>query len=183
MNPTLRLAAACAAALALPSFAFAIEPLNMKAGLWEVTQTMTTSGAPIYVEAMPPAQRSIYAEAWKKEVGKPKTDVDEECLTAEDIKQAKVFQDESSEGKQCKQTVTKQTTTAWIASSECKDAKTTNLIQLDYSAPTPDKFTGTVKSTTTSPNGKTIIEIKLAGKWIGASCPVEDEEESDDAQE
>jgi hypothetical protein len=174
--------AACAA-LALPCIAAAVEPLNMRAGLWEVTQTMTTSGAPIYVEGMPPAQRSIYAEVWKKEVGKPKTEVDEECLTAEDIKQAKVFQDESSEGKQCKQVVTKQTATAWIASSECKDAKTTNLIQLDYAAPSPDKFTGTVKSTTTSPNGKTIIEIKLAGKWIGASCPAEDEEESDDAEE
>jgi hypothetical protein len=181
VHSTLRIAAC--AALAFPCIASAVEPLNMKAGLWEVTQTMTTSGAPLYIEAMPPAQRSIYAEAWKKDVGKPQTDVEKECLTAEDIKSAKVFQDESAEGKQCKQTVTKQSPTAWIASSECKDAKTTNLIQLDYAAPSPDKFTGVVKSTTTSPNGKTIIEIKLAGKWIGASCPAEDEEESDDAEE
>jgi hypothetical protein len=155
----------------------------MKPGLWEVTQTMTTSGAPLYVEAMPPAQRAIYAEAWKKEVGKPQTDVQEECLTAAEIRDAEVFQSDAEEGKQCKQTVTKQSSTAWVASSECKDSKTTNLIQLDYAAPSPDKFTGTVKSTTTSPNGKTIIEIKLAGKWIGASCPAEDEEESDDAEE
>lgn len=155
----------------------------MRPGLWEVTQTMTTSGAPLYVEAMSPAQRAMYAEAWKKEVGKSTTGVENECLTAEEIREARVFESAAEEGKQCKQTVTKQSSTAWVASSECKDSKTTNLIQLDYAAPSPDRFTGTVKSTSTSPNGKTIIEIKLAGKWIGASCPAEDEEDSDDAEE
>jgi len=175
--------AACAAVLALPCIANAVEPLNMRPGLWEVTQTMTTSGAPLYIEGMPPAGRAAYAEAWKKDVGKPQSSVDRECLTAEDIKQAKVFENSSTEGKQCKQTVTTQSSTAWVASSECKDPKTTNLIQLDYSAPSPDRFTGVVKSTTTSPNGKTVIEIKLAGKWVAASCPVEDEDEDSGDEE
>lgn len=181
MHLTLR-TAACAA-IVLPCVAAAVEPLNMKPGLWEVTQTMTTSGAPLYIEGMPPAGRAAYAEAWKKDVGRPQTEVQEECLTAKDIREARVFQNSPTEGKQCKQTVTKQSSTAWVASSECTDPKTTNLIELDYAAPSPERFTGTVKSTTTSPNGKTIIEIRLAGKWIGASCPAGDDEDGDDSDE
>jgi hypothetical protein len=46
-------------------------------------------------------------------------------------------------------------------------------------APSPDHFTGTVKSTSTSPNGKTVIEIKTSGKWVAASCPNEDSNSTD----
>jgi hypothetical protein len=168
-----------AAALALPCASFAVEPLNIKPGLWEVTQTMTMSGAPMYVEGMPEAGRANYAKQWAQQAGKPKTDVDQECITAKEIKEAKVFEHGSDESKQCKQTVSKQSSTAWVASSECKDAKTTNVVQLDYAAPSPERFSGTVKSTTDSPNGKTIIELKLDGKWKAASCPAEEEEEEE----
>jgi hypothetical protein len=173
--------AACAA-LALPCVSSAAEPLNIRPGLWDVTQTMTTSGAPLYIEGMNAAARASYAKSWEKDVGKPQTDTDKQCITAKDIKDASVFQNRSQEGQQCKQTVSKQTATAWVASSECKDAKTTNVIQLDYAAPSPDRFTGSMKSTMTTPNGKTVIDMKMSGKWVGASCP-DEEEESDEGEE
>jgi hypothetical protein len=176
---TIRIAAC--AAVALPCISFAAEPLNIRPGLWDVTQTMTTSGAPLYVEGMSPAARANYAKSWEKDVGKPQTDTDKQCITAKDIKDTTLFKDQGQEGKQCKQTVSKQTATAWVASSECKDEKTANLTQLDYAAPSPDRFTGSMKSTMTTPNGKTVIDIRMAGKWIGANCP--DEEESDENEE
>jgi uncharacterized protein DUF3617 len=159
---------------AISSTTFAAEPINIKPGLWDVTQTMTMSGAPLYVPSMNAASRAEYAKSWEKTANKPTTDQDQQCITAKDIKEARVFQDRGTEGKQCKQTVKKQTSTAWSASSDCKDDKTTNLLELDYTAPSPERFTGTMKSTLTSPNGKTIIDMKMSGKWIGASCPDED---------
>jgi hypothetical protein len=171
--------AAVGATMLLLSDARAAEPINIKPGLWEVTQTMTMSGAPLYVEGMSAASRAEYARSWEKTAGKPETDHDKQCITASDIKEAHLFQNRSSEGQQCKQSVKKQTATAWSASSECKDAKTTNLLELDYSAPSPDHFTGTMKSTVTSPNGKTVIDLRMSGKWIGASCPADDAESED----
>jgi Protein of unknown function (DUF3617) len=165
-----------AVATAISSTAFAAEPINIKPGLWDVTQTMTMSGAPLYVPGMNAASRAEYAKSWEKTANKPTTDQDQQCITAKDIKEARVFQDRSTEGKQCKHTVKKQTSTAWSASSDCKDDKTANLLEVDYAAPSPDRFTGTMKSTLTSPNGKTIIDMKMSGKWVGASCPDEDAE-------
>jgi hypothetical protein len=166
----------------LLSDARAAEPINIKPGLWEVTHTMTMSGAPLYVEGMSAAARADYARSWEKTAGKPETDHDKQCITARDIKEARLFQNRVSDGQQCKQSVKKQTSTAWNASSECKDAKTTNLLELDYTAPSPDHFTGTMKSTVTSPNGKTVIDLRMSGKWVGASCPAE-HAESEDAED
>jgi hypothetical protein len=183
LHLTIRIAA-CAAAIALSPLASAAEPLNIRPGLWEVTQTMTMSGAPLYVEGMPAAGQAEYAKSWAKDAGKPQTETDKQCITEKDVKDAKMFENAGQTGKQCKLTTSKQTATAWVASSECKDAKTTNLIQLDYAAPAPERFTGSMKSTMTSPNGKTIIDMKMSGKWVGASCPDEDgDEEEEDAAE
>jgi hypothetical protein len=177
--------AACAV-VAIPVVSAAAESLNVRPGLWDFTQTMTTSGAPIYIEMMTPAQRAEYAKSWAKDVGKAHTDTDQQCITAQDIKEAKLFQAETQAGKQCTQKVVKESKTAWSGTSDCKDAKTATHTQIDYTAPTPDRFTGTVKASTTSPNGTTVFEFKFSGKWVGASCPNEDEtsdESAEDAEE
>jgi Protein of unknown function (DUF3617) len=171
---------AAVGAAALLSDVHAAEPLNIKPGLWEFTQTMTMSGAPLYVEGMTAASRAEYAKSWEKTAGKPDTSHDKDCITAKEIKEAHLFfQDRHNEGQQCKPPVTKQTATAWSVTSECKDAKTTNLIEFNYTAPSPDRLTGVMKSTLTSPNGKTVIDIKMSAKWVGASCPAEDKESDD----
>jgi hypothetical protein len=164
------------------SSVLAAEPINIKPGLWDTTQTMTMSGAPLWVEGMNAAQRAEYAKSWAKTANKPETEHDKQCITAKDIKEAHLFQDQSTEGKQCTQTVKSQTSTAWRASSECKDKNTTNVLEIDYTAPVPDRFTGSMKSTLTSPNGKTVIDVRMSGKWIGASCPKEDDDSSDEEE-
>lgn len=179
----LTLVVAAAGAATAFSNAFAAEPMNIKPGLWDVTQTMTMSGAPLFVEGMNAASRAEYAKSWEKTANKPTTDQDQQCITAKDIKDARLFQNRSTKGQQCKDTVKKQTSTAWSATSDCKDAKTSNLLEIDYTAPSPDRFSGTVKSSMTSPNGKTVIEIKMSGKWVGASCPKEDTDSEGDGDE
>jgi hypothetical protein len=168
---------AATVSVAALSIAFAAEPLNIKPGLWEMTTTMTMSGAPLYVEGMNAASRAEYAKSWKEGLGKPETSKEKQCITAKDIKEADLFQDQTSAGKECKRTAARQTSTEWSMSSECKDAHTTNVIQFAYTAPSPDRFVGTMKSTLTSPNGKTVMEAKTTARWVGASCPKEDEDD------
>jgi uncharacterized protein DUF3617 len=163
--------------------AIAAETLDVKPGYWDFSQTMTASGAPIYVEAMTPAQRAEYAKSWAQDAGKPNTSNEKQCITAKDVKEATLFKDQSQEGKQCKQTVGKATKTAWSASVDCKDGKSTTHTQADYTAPSSDKLSGAVKSSTTSPNGVTVIEFKFSGKWIAAACPAEDSAEPEESEE
>ena len=59
------------------------------------------------------------------------------------------------------------------------DAKTTNPLELDYTAPSPDRFAGTMRSTVTSSHGKTVIDLKMSGTWLGARCPADDAERED----
>lgn len=172
------LIAAMAAITGIPA-TFAAEPLDIKPGLWDVEITMTYSGAPIYIEAMNDAQRASYAKSWATTVGKPETSRDQQCITAKDIQETAMFQG-LADDKQCKKNVSKQTAKAWVATMDCKDAKTTTHVDLDYAAASPTQFAGTMKSTATTPNGKTVADLKMTGKWAAAACPAEDEEEPED---
>lgn len=169
--------------MACPLASFAAETLDVKPGEWEFSQTMTASGAPIYIESMTPAQRAAYAKSWEAGAGKPNSSVEKQCITAKDVKESMLFKDQSQEVKQCKQSVGRSTKTAWSATVDCKDGKSTTHTQADYNAPSPQKLSGAVKSSTTSPNGVTVIEFKFTGKWIGAICPDQDAEESSDSDE
>jgi hypothetical protein len=167
--------------IALPVASFAADTLDVKPGEWEFSQTMMSSGAPIYIEAMTPAQRAAYAKSWAQGAGKPNSSVEKQCITAEDVKDSMLFKDQSQEGKQCKQNVARSTKTAWSATVDCKDGKSSTHTQADYSAPSPQKLSGVVKSSTTSPNGVTVIDFKFTGKWIGAVCSDKDAKESADS--
>ncbi len=148
---------------------------------WEFTQTMTASGAPIYIDAFTPAQRAEYAKSWAKDAGKPNTSHDKQCILGEgDQGKATLFGDLEDKDKECKEISGKATSTSWAAVVECKDAKTTTRTQVDYTAPSPDRLNGILKSTTTSPNGTTVLDFKFNGKWIGAAC--EDDDEASDSR-
>jgi hypothetical protein len=175
-------ASSVAVFIACPLASFAAETLDVKPGEWEFSQTMTASGAPIYVEAMTPAQRAAYAKSWEKEAGKPNSSVEKQCITAKDVKDSMLFKDQAQEGKQCKQNVGRSTKTAWSAIVDCKDGKSSTHTQADYNAPSPQKLSGAVKSSTTSPNGVTVIEFKFTGRWIGAMCSAQDSAESSEPE-
>jgi hypothetical protein len=182
-NPQLATSAALVFCAALPCVSSAADTLDVKVGEWQFTQTMTMSGAPIYIEAMTPAQRAAYAKAWQQDVGKPNTSSDNECISAKDVKEATLFGNQAEEGKQCTKKVSKATKTAWSATVDCKDAKTSTHTQADYTAPSPDRLTGLLKSSTTSPNGTTVMEFKFSGKWVGAVCTDGDDEDTGDESE
>lgn len=173
----------CAAALAIA--ASAAEPFNIRPGLWKMSTTLTTGGAPLYIQGMPEAGRAEYARSWARDVGKPATDQEDECVTEKDIRRD-LLKDLRDQTKSCKEVIARQTASALVATVECKDANSTTRTEIDYSAESPTSLKGTLKSTIQSPNGTTTMHIALAGKWVAASCPadlVEEEAESEEEEE
>lgn len=167
------------AALVGGSVAIAAEPLDIKPGLWDIDMSMTYTGAPLYIEAMTDAQRASYAKSWATTVGKTETSRDQQCITAKDVQDMALFKGVADD-KQCKNDITKQTSKALVATMDCKDAKTTTHIDVDYAAASPTQFASIIKSTMSTPNGKTTANLKINGKWAAAACPDEAEEASDD---
>jgi hypothetical protein len=179
---TLRILLPAAALVA--AVAFAAQPMNIRPGNWTVTTTMTMGGAPLYVEGMPAAGRAEYAKTWATQVGKPISQTDEECITEKEVREMDVFKDMQRDAKSCKTTITRQTATAVAGTMECTDAKTSTRTVVDYTATSPTTFRGSFKSTTTSPNGTTTMDLAMSGKWLAASCPAgDDDEDSDDSSE
>lgn len=177
---SIRILALCAIAATV---AVAAEPLNIRPGHWSVTTSMTAGGAPLYIESMPAASRADYAQQWAKDVGKTTTDTDDECLTEKKIRDTDFFRDMRDEAKSCKQSISKQTSSAIAGTLECKDAKTSTKTELNYTADSPTSFKGSLKSTMTSPNGVTTMTFVMSGKWVAASCPAGEEDEEEDAGE
>lgn len=174
--------AACAALIA-PVIEAAAEPLDIRPGLWDMTKTLTVSGAPPYVEGL--SVNSEYAAMWKKSVGKPETERDYDCLTKEDIDGSQLFEDMQKQGMQCERTTKTQSARTWVVTVECQGNKQTTRMQLDVTSASSDRMKGSIKSTTTSPNGVTVMDIKVEGRWVAESCeaPEEDAEEGEETSD
>lgn len=174
--------AACAALFA-PIVGSASESLDIRPGVWDMTKTMTVSGAPPYVEGL--SMNSEYAAMWQQSVGKPTTERDYDCLTKEDIDGSQLFADMQKQDMECTRKVTKQSARAWVVTVECKGAKQTSVMQLDVASSSPERMKGSIKSTTTSPNGVTVMDIQVDGQWVAESCEEPDEfaEEQDSLED
>lgn len=173
-----------ASALLAATCVLAADAFNIRPGLWNMTTTMTMAGAPLYIDGMPESARSEYAKQWAGTANKPITDTDDNCITAEDLRKANLFEDMTKGREQsCKPTITKQTATAMAGVLECKDAKTTTRTEMEYTAASPTTFKGKMKSTITSPNGTTTMSVDMTGKWVAASCPKDDESEDTDSED
>jgi hypothetical protein len=172
MTP-LRIAALCAVAATV---AVAAEPLNIRPGQWKISTALTPAGAPLYIEGLPATAGSDYAKQWAKDAGKTQTNVDEDCITEKDIHDIDFFKDMKDGSQSCRESLVKQTSTAIVATLDCKDAKTTTRTELNYQADSPTSFRGTLKSTVTSPNGVTTMTATIDAKWVAASCPKGDDQ-------
>jgi hypothetical protein len=174
------IAASCLVAALVAGTAVAAEPMNIRPGLWSTRSTTVMSGAPIYVEGMPAANRAEYEKQWAATVNRPLTNEDDEdCITEKDIRQAAML-DSLRKGENCKLTVSKQTSTALAGVAECSEGKTSTRTQFDYRANSPTAFSAEIKTAVTSPNGVTNMNITMGGKWLAASCPAGDDDDYED---
>lgn len=113
---------------------------DMREGEWEMTMTMEMPGLPF---AMPPIKNTV-------------------CLTKEEMVPQKA---EAGQNCAMKEQKTVGNTVSWVM--ECKDENGTMHSEgkITYQG---DSFSGTINSTTTSPDGTMPINQKISGRRLGA---------------
>lgn len=161
--------ALCAASLALlPLLPAQADPMNLKLGLWESTQTTQMSGSPIpeaALQKMTPEQRARVEAAMKKrEAMGPRTHVIRSCLTQEKLERPFVRNEDEDPG-HCRRTVVTATRTVHEYRFQCSTPEErTGVMRLE--AQSSERVTGTLKMK--SAHGS--VSMQLDGHWVAASC-------------
>jgi hypothetical protein len=149
-------------------------PLNVKAGLWEITQTTTLSGTPPVSQQMldrlPPDQRARYEERMKAR-GTPeaKTVTRKHCVTKEELEKGIAFNDDE---KRCLRTVLHSSHDKMEVRLQCVEEggkKHNGIYRLEASD--PDNVKGTVQGMSAGGGGVLYINSTLTAKWVSESCP------------
>ena len=156
------------------------QPLNVKTGLWQVTEVSTIGGAPpitpdmqARIDKMTPEQRAR-AEAMMKSRfgGTPHTTQYRKCVTAKDLN-ANPFV--NGPGEKCSWTVVSSTGSDMEArGTACEAGKEQGMetdVEIKLHVVDPEDVKATVQGKATG-NGSTVnIDNSLTGKWIAATCP------------
>lgn len=166
---TLMLLASATLLLALPRPA-AAQKIDVKLGLWEMTSTVQTSGAPpMDTSKMTPEQQAQMAAAMegaKKAMGRPHTV--KSCLTKEKLSKG-LFQEKQDNS--CKHTVLTDTSTELGVKFVCGGSGgETTTGEWHFQAMTPESVKGTGQMTM-GRGGQTMnATSSMTAKWIGESC-------------
>lgn len=158
-------------ATTLPALAADNTPLNVKAGLWEVTSDGSQSGAPpIPPEALArlsPEQRAQFEAAMRQSAG-PHHQVSKRCVTQADI--AKSFEKMGQmDGGRCTQNVSSSTATLRAGTFSCtgrENASGTYRIEARSRESVIANWNATISN-----GGKEMkITNTAQGKWLSADC-------------
>jgi hypothetical protein len=143
--------------------------LNVKMGLWEITATTDIGGQMPGMDTskMTPQQKAQMEAAMKGMMGAHPT-VTKTCMTQEKFDKSD-FMMTDQPGMTCKQTFSKNTSTALDGTVTCTGTRSmTGQMHIEASSPT--SITSTMKSST-SEQGKTMtVNMNMTGKWLGAAC-------------
>ena len=155
MKTRILLSLTVAAGVAAAAVLYA-ETMNVKTGLWEVTSTTQTTGAPPVDLSNVPPERRAQIEAMMKERfgGEPKTEVKKECITKEKLEKD-LFGDDDMKG-ECTRTSVTATATVHEVKFECagNGGKSTGDIRIE--AQSTERATGTA-NVNVAMNGKTMV--------------------------
>lgn len=145
---------------------------NLKPGLWELTMTSESSGAPPIPDAMmsrlTPEQRARIQAAMQSRMNHPTQHTYKRCLTREEIDNP-FKPDKQNESEKCVPTVLSKTASSEDVKVVCTGDVTSSIIYR-WQAPTPESMTGTMDST--AGGGEHVMKTNghMSGKWIGADC-------------
>jgi len=148
-----------------------VQPLNIKAGLWEVTVISTVSGRPPIppevLARMTPEQKAKFEAAMKGMASDtPKTRAYKNCVTKEQLNQDPF----SDEGRNCTRTVLKATGSMMEIREVCEreGAKSDMTIQLE--APNSENVKGSGHVTEAGGSNSMNVSTTFTAKWLGAVC-------------
>jgi Protein of unknown function (DUF3617) len=160
MRKTLSVAVICLLASVVFAAAGKFQPLNVKTGLWQVTETITWTGLPPQMAAMMKAA--------------PQTRTYKSCVTAKDLTTNPWA---SGSDDKCHWTVLNSTATDMeVRGTSCdlgKDYGMTADVHGKIHVLDSENGTGTMAVALTG-NGQTMNgHASYTGKWIGATCPAD----------
>ena len=147
-------------------------PLNVKAGLWEVTMTSTISGLPpipaATLDKLTPEQRATIEERMKampSQAGKPSTY--KNCLTQDDLNKGFSL---DRNPKSCKYTILSSTKTELAMHMDCTDKDMAMQGQGRFEVIDSGDVKGHFQGSATG-NGRTMnSEATYRAKWISPVC-------------
>jgi hypothetical protein len=158
--------------LIFPGYA-AAATLNLKTGLWEMTTTGQTSGAPPIPEnilaQMTPERRAKFDAAMAANASRASAPhVSKQCITEKSLQRG-IKEDDSKDGRPCTQTVVSSSASVMDVRQECTGQERMSG-HFRFEAVSPEAMTGTIDMTVT--NGARTMTIKrvMHGKWLGADC-------------
>jgi hypothetical protein len=153
----------------LTAVAFAQAPaLNVKMGLWEMTATTNVGGEMpgIDTSKMTPEQKKRMEATMKNAMGEHNT-VMKDCMTKEKFNESNFMS--SGRDDKCKQVLTTNTATVLEGTVTCTGERAMSG-EMHVQAPTPTAFTATMKMNAVQGGRTMVVDMKMAGKWLGADC-------------
>jgi Protein of unknown function (DUF3617) len=160
------------AALAAASVHAAATKFDVKPGLWEVTSTGTTTGAPpipeSMLEQMSPEQRARFEAAMKQAMAHanaPRTF--KSCVTEKQLEEGPDFADQND--KSCTQTVLKRSARAMEVRVQCTGERAVSGV-FSYQASSREAFSGMMDMTVSEGSRSMESKRSVSGKWLGSDC-------------
>jgi hypothetical protein len=149
------------------------QALDVKLGLWEVTTTSNSTGAPpvdFDKLNLTPEQRARAEAALKaSQSASQRPRVQKYCVTKEKLDNVSLFQDSQESAKNCKQTVVSSSRTVRDLKFECAgDRQTTGEVRFDVLA--SDSVKASVKMNVILPAGPMTVNSASMAKWVSADC-------------
>ena len=146
--------------------------LDVKTGLWEITSTGATTGAPpIPPEAlaqMTPEQRAKMESAMQAAISRNnQPHVSKSCITQKQLEKAPNFAEQHD--KSCKQTIVTRTSSVVETRIECSGPQKMSGT-FRFQAVSRETIRGEVSMVLSSGGNAMTSKHTLDGKWLGADC-------------
>jgi hypothetical protein len=144
--------------------------LNVKVGLWEVTNTGQATGAPPVDTSTMPPERAARMEAAMKaamaNAAKPRSF--KRCITKEKLEKDP-FQ-EREEANMCKRTYLTRTSSVFAFKEECATEGGKTTAEGRFEVVDSENMKGTVETVINRAGREMTMNNQLTGKFISASC-------------
>lgn len=156
---------------AIPTWSQNVPP-RINPGLWEETITLTSRGSlsmpDSVLSQLTPEQRAR-VEARLKASAQPstRTSTEQQCVTAKDIEEMRVFNKPDAS---CKEVIRSSTGTQFDGQWQCGRDGISGTGAIHFDILTPESARGTAHTVTNSNGHQSVTDSKIVSKWIGPDC-------------
>jgi hypothetical protein len=145
---------------------------NMKPGLWEITMTGSSTGAPPIpadtLARMSPEQRAKFEAAMQAAMARSNAPhIFKSCVTEKELERGPDFSDPNQ--KNCKQTVVTRTSSIMEVRVECTGAEKMSG-RLRYEAVSREAVRGNTEMVISDGTKTMTSKHSIQGKWLAADC-------------